>query len=265
MNGATLARLLAWAFALTLLALPVVGVLNGSFASDRWPLKHLDLKAELRRVSADQVRHAVQPFTREGFFALDLTGLRDALARLPWVEAVEVRKRWPDTVVVKLLEYQPYAIWDGRRLVTREGRLFEVPQLDNLEDLPRLSGPDGEVARVVEFHARAVRALRQARLAIAQLHLSDRGSWTVVLDGGAEIVLGRQRPEERLQRFADSIGPVLRAHPQHALRRADLRYPNGYALKWSERAPDVDGAGSGVAHSPAPHGGSAAPAQDLQA
>lgn len=239
MNGATLFRLLAWAFALTLLALPVVGVLNGSFASDRWPLRHLELNAELRRVSAEQIQRVAMQHTGEGFFALSLTDLRDALVQLPWVESVQVRKRWPDTVVVKLLEFQPYAIWDERALVSRSGRLFEVPGIESLAGLPRLSGPDDAVATVVNFHADAVRALEVARLGVERTRLSDRGSWTVVVDGGAELVLGRHEAAERLARFADTIAALMQTRPHHALRHADLRYPNGYALSWIELEPPV--------------------------
>src|SRR5690606_38363212 len=130
------------------------------------------------------------------FFALSLTALRDALAGLPWVESVEVRKRWPDTVVVKVLEYQPYAIWDDRALVSRSGHLFQVPGIEALAGLPRLGGPDGEVAAVVNFHADAVRALEAARMRVTHTRLSDRGGWTVVLDGGAELVLGRHQARE---------------------------------------------------------------------
>lgn len=234
MNGAFLFRLLAWSFALLLLALPIVGVLNGSFASDRWPLRQLELQAELKRVSAEQIQQVVSQHSQRGFFALSLTDLREALSGLPWVESVEVRKRWPDTVAVRLLEYQPYAIWDGRALVSRSGHLFEVPGVESLGGLPRLSGPDALVADVVNFHARAVAALHDARLAVTETRLSPRGSWNLVLDGGAVVVLGREQRSERLTRFAGTIASLLRANEDKALRHADLRYPNGYALTWVE-------------------------------
>ena len=37
MKGSFVAKLLAWSLALTLVALPSLGVLNGWFASYRWP------------------------------------------------------------------------------------------------------------------------------------------------------------------------------------------------------------------------------------
>lgn len=238
MSGAFVFRLLAWSFALLLLALPVVGLLNGSFASDRWPLRHLDLQAELGQVSLEQIQGVVAQHSRKGFFALSLTDLRDSLAALPWVESVEVRKRWPDTVSVRLLEYQPYAVWDDRALVSRGGRLFEVPGIESLGGLPKLSGPDAQVAEVVNFHGRATRLLHGAQLTVVETRLSSRGSWSVVLDGGAEVVLGREQEDERLTRFAATITSLLRTHPDVLLRHADLRYPNGYALTWA--APGQD-------------------------
>ncbi|MGH8125951.1 MAG: cell division protein FtsQ/DivIB, partial [Rhodanobacteraceae bacterium] len=43
MKGIVSLRLAAWLIALTLVALPVVGVLQGWFASDRWPVRELQL------------------------------------------------------------------------------------------------------------------------------------------------------------------------------------------------------------------------------
>lgn len=241
MTGQVLLRLFAWLLALGLLALPVVGVLNGSFASERWPLRRLDLQAEQLRVDPAQVQMVVARHAGAGFFALSLAALRAELAALPWVESVHVRKRWPDTVSVRLLEYQPYAVWSDRALVSRSGALFQVPGIAAITGLPRLSGPDHEVAQVVNFHARAVRELEPVGLSVLATALSDRGSWTLELDGGARVVLGRELAAERLQRFAASIEPLLHSRQDDVLRHADLRYPNGFALAWQPVADDAIG------------------------
>jgi cell division protein FtsQ len=107
MKGSFVAKLLAWSLALTLVALPILGVLNGWFASDRWPVTRLGVNAEFNHVSAEQIRAVAQPLLGKGFFALDLDDVRDAVAKLPWVERVEVRKRWPDTVDLLIYEQQP--------------------------------------------------------------------------------------------------------------------------------------------------------------
>ncbi len=126
MRGGFLLKLLAWGIALTLVALPIVGVLNGWFASDRWPVAKLGVRAEFNHVSAEQIRAAAQPLLGDGFFAVKLHEVRAAVARLPWVERVEARKRWPDAIELVVFEQQPYARWGEDRLVNRRGEIFTV-------------------------------------------------------------------------------------------------------------------------------------------
>ena len=95
MSGAFPLKLVAWGVALTLVALPILGVLNGWFAAERWPVRYLKVDAEFNHVSAEQIRAATAAHLGTGFFALDLDRVRASVAALPWVERVEVRKRWP--------------------------------------------------------------------------------------------------------------------------------------------------------------------------
>lgn len=237
-----LVRLAAWCLALALLASPVIAVLTGALASERWQLRHLELHAPLQRTSAAQVQAVVRAHSGPGFFALPLAELRQALQQLPWVRSVQVRKRWPDTVIVHLHEHQPYAVWHNDAVVTRAGERVPVPTLAGLEQLPRLSGPPERIIEVVNFHARSVARSAGTPLRIAAVHLSARGSWVLESHDGSRILLGRNQAEERLTRFADTIPALLARHPDEYLQHADLRYPNGYALTWQPRplpAPDA--------------------------
>src|SRR5688572_12838842 len=111
-------KLAAWLCALALIGLPIAGLLNGWFASDRWPLKQLRIDAEFHRVSAEQIRAAVTPGIGVGFFAVDLDAIRSAVEELPWVESAEVRKRWPDQLDVTVVERRAAAAWAPHRLVS---------------------------------------------------------------------------------------------------------------------------------------------------
>lgn len=245
-----LSRFLAWAIALTLLALPVIGLLNGWFARERWPVRHLAVQAPFDHVSAEQVRAAVQPLLGQGFFALPLQEVRDALAALPWVERVEARKRWPDVLELVLYEQQPYARWGEDRLVNRSGRLFSVMGSGAPGGLPQLSGPDERLAEVIAFHLEVLRALAGSGLVLEGVALSPRGGWTLQLASGARIHAGRDQPLPRLQRFLD-VWPRLAEAGEVPLASADLRYENGFALRWAE--PDQDEPGGAPGDGPAPH------------
>ena len=231
MNSAI--RLLAWAFALLLVALPLVAVVNGWVAADHWPIQRLRLTAEYERVNAEQVRAAVAPQLGRGFFAIDLAQVRTAIAALPWVEQVEVRKRWPDLIEVTLREHRPYARWGRDRLLSDRGALFSATGQEALQGLPELAGPDARVAEVVALYAQAQKIFAGTGLSVVGVRLSARGSWRLALGNGAQVVVGRADPEPRLQRLVRVL-PQLLSGAAQPFERIDLRYTNGFAVRWAE-------------------------------
>jgi cell division protein FtsQ len=225
-------KLLAWGIALTLVALPIIGVLNGWFASARWPVRQIELRAEYGHVSAEQIRSTVENHLANGFFAVQLGDVQKAVMELPWVERVEARKRWPDTLQLTVYERQPYARWGGERLISRSGEIFKVPGADAMQGLPQLSGPDERLADVLAFHAECLREFAGSGLSVRAVDLSARGSWTLTLATGALIEIGRVDTKARLQRFLD-VWPKLASAAAGPPVYVDLRYENGFALRWA--------------------------------
>lgn len=235
MKGIVSLRLAAWIIALVLVALPVVGVLQGWFASDRWPVRQLQVHATFRHVSAAQVRAAVAPNLDAGFFAIRLDKVRDAVAALPWVGQVEVSKHWPDALDITLTEIQPVAHWGDDALLDRDGRIFKVPDTGVVQGLPRFDAPDDRAADVMAFYRTAETDFAPYRLRVAAVDLSARGSWTLVLSNGGRVVVGSERPDQHLARFAAAL-PVLMRGRSDGFVYADLRYSNGFAVRWPDPA-----------------------------
>lgn len=234
MKGAI--RLVAWCLAIALVALPIVGVLRGWFAAGRWPVTQLTVQAEFKHVSPDEVRAAVLPRLGKGFFALDLDAVQKAVAALPWVESAEARKRWPDTLLLRIYERQPFARWNDKQLISRQGLVFDVPTADDTSSLPSLRGPDARLAEVVSFYADTQRAFAGTHLQITGVALTERGSWSVTTASGAQIVIGdREQAGRRLRRFLD-VYPQLMAGHTDGFAYADLRYTNGFAVRWPQAA-----------------------------
>lgn len=228
-------RLFAWAFALLLLAMPVVAVVQGWIGGDRWPIRMLALQAPLKLVDEASLRNAIAPLAQGGFFAVDPIAVRTAVAALPWVDQVGVRKRWPDRLEVRVTEHRPYAAWGQGRLVSEDGRVFATPAGVTLH-LPQFDAADGRVADLLSFHRNARPVLMRVGDDIQSLQLSARGGWTLVTTHGLSIELGRHDALPRLSRFARVL-PTLRRDPQgRVLERADLRYTNGFALSWASPA-----------------------------
>jgi cell division protein FtsQ len=231
MSNRVLLKLLAWTIALALVALPVIGILNGWFATDRWPVKYLQVEAEYNHVSAEQIRAAAATHLGTGFFALNLESVRSAVAALPWVEAVEARKQWPDTLVLRIRERQPFARWGEQKLIGRDGTIFSVPGSEDVQGLPQLEGPDDRLTDVVSFYTATQKTLAGSGMVLTGVSLSGRGSWTLSLSGGAQILLGHDSVDHRLQRFL-AVYPQIGAAHAGGFQHADLRYTNGFAIAW---------------------------------
>jgi cell division protein FtsQ len=231
MNAAL--RIAAWLLAIALVALPVVAVVNGWIGAERWPLTRLRVGGELQHVDPAQLRAVVLPYAQRGFFAVELQGAQDAIERLPWVERAEVRKRWPDVMEIRIVEHKPFARWGEDRLLSEGGRLFPLPKDLPVGELPRLGGPDSRAQEVVALYNESKQLFAPAGLDVRALEMDARGSWSLQLGNGTQVVVGRADARPRLGRFARVLPQVLARYPL-PLQRADLRYTNGFALDWGD-------------------------------
>ncbi|MDQ3229769.1 MAG: cell division protein FtsQ/DivIB [Pseudomonadota bacterium] len=231
-------RFVAWLLAIALVALPVAAVVNGWVAGDRWPLRKLRVTSQFERVDPQQLRATVLPYAKDGFFAVRLEDAQAAVAKLPWVERAEVRKRWPDILEIRIVEHTPFARWGTDRLLSEHGRLFPLKSVRGAplpQNLPQLDGEPARVAEVVALYNESRALLSPGGINVRGLAQDERGSWLLTLASGTEVVIGRSDAKARLSRFSRLL-PRLLAQQQRPLARADLRYTNGFALSWQSAA-----------------------------
>jgi cell division protein FtsQ len=154
------------------------------------------------------------------------------------VRHATVRRVWPDRLAVRLEEHRAAALWDGdageERLVNTFGEVFEANAGD-VEDeaLPRLAGPPGSAARVLTMQRTLEPVLTPIGSPMRSLQLTSHGTWRTKLVNGVVIELGRGEPEavaERAARFVRTL-PQVTASMQRPLLSADLRHPDGYAVR----------------------------------
>ena len=243
MKGPVSLRSAAWLVAVALVVLPVVGLVRGWFASDRWPIRYLKVEAPYRHVSADQIRSVVEPYLHKGFFATRLDRVRQAVIALPWVATAEARKVWPDTLDLRVQERQPVAHWNGDELIGRDGRVFQPRDAAKLAGLPELSGPGDREPDVLAFYQRVRVQFAAIGLKVDGVDLSGRDSWRLHLGNGAELVIGNVDPEQRLKRFLATYPRLVQDGGGKNFSHVDLRYANGFAVRWVQA-----GTSGGVPH-----------------
>ena len=160
--------------------------------------------------------------------------------QVPWVRQAEVRREYPNSLRVLLLEHEPQAYWGpdtGTAMVNTMGEIFEanVGEVER-EGLPRLSGPPDSAAEVLRMYYALEPVFTALDTPIDALTLRDGGSWQVKLDNGADIELGggsEQQVLQRMQRFVRTLPQITQQYQRtaEALEYADLRYADGYALR----------------------------------
>lgn len=222
------ARALTWGA----LGLFAYGVVAWLVAQPAFALKTLEVKTPVVHVTEAQIRLVAERKVRGTFFTVDLEQVRDSLEKLPWVREARVERRWPDTLVVSIVEHEPLARWNDTALINASGEVF-VAAVD--ARLPRLSGPDDSSTEVFAAFRRHQAALAPLGMTISELGLSERRAWRVRLDNGLQLALGREQTEARLARFVALYPRLFAAGPDApaaALPLAiDLRYPDGMAVR----------------------------------
>lgn len=153
-----------------------------------------------------------------------LESIREAARRVTWVRDATVRREFPEAVVISFEAHEAAAHWDDGRLVSTTGEVFTAR---DAAKLPRLRGPEGAAATMLREYAGLAEAVAPLGAPIAELRLSRRGAWTVVLESGLTLQLGRGPALPRLERFAAAWPQVSAARPDYV----DLRYPNGFAIR----------------------------------
>lgn len=229
---------LAWLLGAATLALLITVAAVWLMRAPWWSIQAIEVRGELQRVNAATLKANTVPRLSGNFFTLDLAQAQQVYASVPWVRHAVVQRVWPNRLRVTLEEHQPVARWvmpDGsERLVNNWGEVFDANQGDiEADQLPELSGPEGSSAQLLKMRHALDKAFEPLGKRVVSLAQSGRGSWSLVLSGGAEIELGRGSDAEvlaRAQRFAGTVSQVIGSF-KAPLLSADLRHTGGYAVR----------------------------------
>ncbi len=192
-----------------------------------FPLKEVKVEGDLQHVTREQLKLIVNRHLQGNFFTVNLEQTRDAFQKLPWVRNVSVRRRWPDKLEVTVEEHRELARWGNIALVNTYGELFHAA---SDSELPVFYGPGDGVHEVAEHFGTYSQLLEPTGLRVVQLALTPRRAWQIGTDKGMVIELGREAPEARLAKFAGAYAKTLGAVGV-TVTYADLRYPNGFAVR----------------------------------
>ncbi|WP_295578850.1 cell division protein FtsQ/DivIB [uncultured Lamprocystis sp.] len=197
------------------------------------PVRMIEVQGELHHHSSQQLRETLVKRLNGGFLTADLADLKRAAEELAWVGGASIRRVWPDRLQVRVNEHKPVARWKGDGLVTADGVVFRPSTGTIPAGLPMLEGDEQRAPELVQRYLQWRDQLMLAGHLIDTLTVDARGAWRVGLVSRARLELGNSAIEERLARF---IGAAPQLDAAGRAEVVDLRYSNGFAVRWARQA-----------------------------
>ncbi len=224
---------------ISFLVLVIFGLIIAGFRVSQWledeqkaPIQQIMLSGERHEIRDADVEALVRKQFPQSFFLVDVNEVHLALEQMPWVYQASVRKRWPNSLKVYLVEQVPVAIWNDDGMLNQYGDTFDAKAKD--ESLPRLFGPEGTEKTALQGYRAMQSLLAGAGLQVQELSLSERFAWHLRLSNEISLNLGRSEFIDRLQRFID-VYPMLKKADKD-IDYVDLRYDTGLAVGWKNTA-----------------------------
>ncbi len=233
-------RVLGWLSHACLLAV----VLIAGYVISQWlmqqmdrPVTNVSINGEFTRVSREEAADKVYAAMGNSFMKLNLVEIQAQLTAMPWVDRVQVARRWPDQLVVSLVEHRPIAQWGERDALNHRGEVIELEEgaasRTLLKGLPQLRGVAGMEQEMMLQYQALNKLLMEQNLSVLRLTCDESRSWAVTLSDGVELNLGRDQIMEKVGRFKTVYEKQLRSRWAE-LSRIDLRYYNGLAVEWRQ-------------------------------
>lgn len=229
-NQAT--RLLAFVLSVAALLMLLIDVLGRSTS---FPIEEIEYRGVFKQASQSEVDSAAKTVLNGNFFTVNLLNIKEGLEVLPWVEEVNLGRKWPATVVVEIKEYEPVMLWAAGGFVAAKGVLIDAPASAyvNIDDFPTLNGEESDIENMMQKFNQWQGDLSALGLSVKKITLSKSNSWEVQLKSADDSLfvlrLGSEEEDLRINRFVQ-----IYAQDEgyfDGVQYVDARYPNGVVVK----------------------------------
>jgi cell division protein FtsQ len=197
-----------------------------------FPIERIKVVATYQHLSPAKLQEIIAPSVKTNFFGLNVERLKHKLLQLPWVHSVEIKRIWPNTVAITIKEETAVANWQNISLVNEDGELFTPPKETFPSGLPFFLGAEDRIEEIWQSYSEFSAILVPTKWKITEISLDEELSWRILLNNGVNIFLGNNNAAEKLQDFIKVYDDIKIANSTSGAKSIDLRYKNGFAVKW---------------------------------
>ena len=206
------------------------------------PLSKIMVGGNFNHLEEQELAELVNMEIDGGFLSMNLNQLRQELQSHPWIHQVSVRREWPSTLKVEVIEEVPIARWGKKGFLNRLGDQLSLPENSNLNSLPVLEADFGSSQDMIAQYLLLAELLTPTDLRLTELQRDAVGAWQIETAAGVRIVLGRDQIIEKIRRLIVVWGSGLDVQLNN-IATIDLRYPNGLAVSWRDQDITISGFG----------------------
>eukprot|EP01037_Dinobryon_pediforme_P020506 gene20506-21148_t len=191
----------------------------------------------LVEANSEEIADRIDIGLHSSLLTLNADKARARIAEIPWVADVEVKKVYPDKLVVNLSERKAFALWQqGGQLsvVDQTGAVMTNIVDDRHAELPLVVGEGANVHAAEAVELINSSALLKPRIKAAQFVAERR--WNLVTVDNVEIRLPEENPQQALARVAD-LDRTKRLLDRD-ITVVDMRAPDRILVKLSDAAAD---------------------------
>jgi len=196
-------------------------------------LKNIRIKGT-SQLSESEILAKIYPLIKDSIFGTDMGKVREAIASHPFIKDVRVKRVFPFSILIDVNERAPSALWIGSggdiRMLDESGQAYRSLTKGDATGLFAISTSEKNEARSI---FKEVSSWEQQGImkkdAISEVVYRE-GSMTVFsLEGGVEIILGKEDQTERLKRALAVLEDARKRGLM--IRCIDARFEKGAIVK----------------------------------
>lgn len=188
-----------------------------------------------RNTPTDMIRAALGVSRGDPILDFSPEAARARIETIAWVQTAHVERRLPGTILVRIEERRPFAIWQNNTrfvIIDREGRVVAADGLDQFGPLPLLVGPGADSAGPALYDL-LKREQEVADRVQAMVRIHER-RWNLRLHSGTDVLLPEGAEAAAITRLAELQREArLLDRPLAAI---DLRLPDRLVLRPTRQA-----------------------------
>jgi cell division protein FtsQ len=207
---------------------------------DAFMIDQLKIKGRFVHLKPQTIEQTVLRHKTGNFFSVNLNEIQQQVELMRWVDTAEVRREWPNTLTVSVVEHRPIMQINDNAWVNIRGQVVDLPEYSSPTPVIKLHGDANQAKSMMVKALQWTKRFEDFSLSLREISLSQSGAWILRVrymddvDSANQdeftLLLGDNAIDERLTRFEQLFDRQFR-FSKDRLIRADARYPDGIAVK----------------------------------